>query len=1236
MKRILVVMAMTLTMHAFTQNTQPFLDNFRIENNQSSRVYFDSTKDITGLSTDGFTISGKTINGIFTNGNSTSGHYFTVSSAFNFWDNNTIKLENGNGIVNDFALQYIDNQLTEPIASINRYVTTTGNGDGTSIDNPASIKYAFANASSGQTWWIKAGNYGDITLERNNWNPASIIKFIGYKTTPGDIIDMYWNYGDGFDSAEMPTIDGTSGTSAIIIGPNSSNIIIRNFQARKTGSGGAGFYMSGCTNVIFDNVLAYKCDEYGLLGYGNNQNCRYTNSKVFGSIYQIWQYGQHCLIDNVYSHSGSNLQYLMQLEGNNNIIKDSYFLRGVENPNHTGHGINFNMINGNETAYNLAVDCEVMNSDKGVEFRKGNSHHNVVRSIRIYNNGGSGSEDTGGLVFRDGSHSNIAEGCYIDVGKKSNSAAIRLEDSSEFGVGFGVNNIVKNSVFTNSSRVFLLSTDSGNQVGEIDILNCTFDNITTLFWYQSNAINFANSNFKNNSVTNVTNFVDGNLKGLNFQNNNFYNSGSTPSGLDNISVNPNFENTSNGNYKIKSSSPLRGNGLFLPNVNDDFEGKPRPSNNKPDIGAFQFQDNSTSSIKADAGKDQTICSGNSATLTATGGTNYKWNSGETTASITVNPTSTTTYTVEVSDGTNSDTDEVIVTVESAPQADAGSDVVIESGQSITLTATGGDNYLWNTAESTASITVSPSTTTSYEVTVTKNGCESKDTVKVTVNGSNTPPSTVTADAGKDQTICSGNSATLTATGGTNYKWNSGETTASITVNPTSTTTYTVEVSDGTNSDTDEVIVTVESAPQADAGSDVVIESGQSITLTATGGDNYLWNTAESTASITVSPSTTTSYEVTVTKNGCESKDTVKVTVNGSNTPPSTVTADAGKDQSICAGNSATLTATGGTNYKWNSGETTASITVNPTSTTTYTVEVSDGTNSDTDEVIVTVESAPQADAGSDVVIESGQSITLTATGGDNYLWNTAESTASITVSPSTTTSYEVTVTKNGCESKDTVKVTVNGSNTPPSTVTADAGKDQSICAGNSATLTATGGTNYKWSTGETTASITVNPTSTTTYTVEVSDGTNSDTDEVIVTVESAPQAMRVRMWLSNQVKVRTLTATGGDNYLWNTAETTASITVSPTTTTSYEVTVTKNGCESKDTVKVTVNRSTTPPSTVTADAGKDQTICAGNSATLTATGGTSYKWSTGETTASITVNPTSTTTYTCRSIGWYE
>ncbi|GAB1856886.1 hypothetical protein MHTCC0001_17220 [Flavobacteriaceae bacterium MHTCC 0001] len=140
-------------------------------------------------------------------------------------------------------------------------------------------------------------------------------------------------------------------------------------------------------------------------------------------------------------------------------------------------------------------------------------------------------------------------------------------------------------------------------------------------------------------------------------------------------------------------------------------------------------------------------------------------------------------------------------------------------------------------------------------------------------------SQVVADAGPDVTICEGDSTTLTASGGTTYLWNTGATTASITVSPTTTTTYSVTVSDGTTSDNDDVVVTVNALPVADAGADVTIDSGNSTTLTASGGGTYLWSTGETTASIVVSPTSTTTYTVTVTTNGCSDTDDVIVTVN---------------------------------------------------------------------------------------------------------------------------------------------------------------------------------------------------------------------------------------------------------------------------------------------------------------------------------------------------------------------
>src|SRR4029078_1864256 len=108
---------------------------------------------------------------------------------------------------------------------------------------------------------------------------------------------------------------------------------------------------------------------------------------------------------------------------------------------------------------------------------------------------------------------------------------------------------------------------------------------------------------------------------------------------------------------------------------------------------------------------------------------------------------------------------------------------------------------------------------------------------------------------------------------------------------------------------------------------------------------------------------------------------------------------------------------------------------------------------------------------------AGGSSTLTARGATSYQWSTGQTTASITVSPSSTTTYSVTGTNaSGCSGVASVTVSVNAL----PNVTASA-SSASICPGGSSTLTASGATSYQWSTGATTASITVSPSSATTY-----------------------------------------------------------------------------------------------------------------------------------------------------------
>ncbi|MBI4929153.1 MAG: T9SS type A sorting domain-containing protein [Bacteroidetes bacterium] len=609
--------------------------------------------------------------------------------------------------------------------------------------------------------------------------------------------------------------------------------------------------------------------------------------------------------------------------------------------------------------------------------------------------------------------------------------------------------------------------------------------------------------------------------------------------------------------------------------------------------------------------DTILCVGQSATLTATDGNTYSWFSGETDAAISVSPSVTTTYTVIAYRFVCSDTTTFTITVPQPVAGITGNDTIC-FGASTVLTASGGVSYLWNTSATTTSISLTLTSTSTFTVIATDaNGCTDDDSIQVVVNPL---PS---ASAGSDVSICLGETTTLTASGGGNYLWNSGQTDAVISVTPTSTTGYIVTVTDvNVCSNSDTVTVFVNPLPAISISASItIICSGDSSLLTASGGNTYLWDFGSTDAMVYVSPTTTTSYTVTGTDgNGCSNTDAIAINVSTSITAMITAT-----DTTICDGENPTLTASGGTSFAWNTGETTASISVMPSTSTTYSVIVNSSACSDTALFNLSVNPTPTVTVVGGLTICEGDTSVLTAQNsatGVSYSWSTNETTASITVAPASTTNYSVTITDaNGCSGSANGMVTVN------SLPTASISGNTPICAGGCSSLTASGGTNYLWSTGATDAVIydCIN----TTFTVTVTDANGcSDVDSVTIAVNPLPTAS-----ISGNTTVcagdcSTLTALGGTDYLWNTGQTTSSITVCPTTTTGYTVTVMNaSGCTDVASVTVTVN-----PSPVLFISGGGM-ICSGQNAVLCASGCSSYQWNTGATSSCITISPTSNTTY---------
>lgn len=130
-------------------------------------------------------------------------------------------------------------------------------------------------------------------------------------------------------------------------------------------------------------------------------------------------------------------------------------------------------------------------------------------------------------------------------------------------------------------------------------------------------------------------------------------------------------------------------------------------------------------------------------------------------------------------------------------------------------------------------------------------------------------------------ICTGNSANISASGGTSYVWNNSSTSASIVVTPTLTTAYTVTGTTAGCSGTAMVNVTVNQLPNVTATSiSSLICDGEAAVINAGGASSYTWNTSSTSQSITVTPTVTTLYTVTGTDiNGCINTATYNLIVS---------------------------------------------------------------------------------------------------------------------------------------------------------------------------------------------------------------------------------------------------------------------------------------------------------------------------------------------------------------------
>ncbi len=422
-------------------------------------------------------------------------------------------------------------------------------------------------------------------------------------------------------------------------------------------------------------------------------------------------------------------------------------------------------------------------------------------------------------------------------------------------------------------------------------------------------------------------------------------------------------------------------------------------------------------------------------------------------------------------------------------------------QSTTLTASGAVNYTWTPPATLSSIngtTVSanPLVTTIYSITgADGNGCLKTNTITLVVN-----PLPIIAVS--NNTMCLGTSALLTANGAVGYTWTPSSSLTnpnnfSVTATPSVNTTYTITGVDskGCISSTTASVL-VNSLPVLTISNHTIC-NGNSTSIAVSGANNYTWSPAtalSSTSSPNVisNPLQTITYTVIgMNLNGCKQTTVSTVVVN--QLPQILITSPS----VICAGQSTVINASGALTYTWNNASITPSITVNPIVPTTYTAAGIDANGCiNTGTVLLNVLIQPTLSITGSPTVCLGNALTLTASGGFDYSWNTGGTSNVVTIEPQANTIYTVNSGTAPCNSSTIFAVTVY---TPQ--VQTPSADPTNIIYGASSVIQANiqTGNPFTWVYSSdincnTCATNTVSPTETTIYTV-----TSTDNNGCVVT-----------------------------------------------------------------------------------------------------------------------------------------
>lgn len=542
----------------------------------------------------------------------------------------------------------------------------------------------------------------------------------------------------------------------------------------------------------------------------------------------------------------------------------------------------------------------------------------------------------------------------------------------------------------------------------------------------------------------------------------------------------------------------------------------------------------------DLGTDTQTCLNNNIVLSASGFNSYVWSTGATSSSITVLDSGLYFLNATGLSGCSA-LDSIYISYFPHTVLELGNDTSFcNSAIPLSIGANNFASYLWSTNDTIPFIDVN--STGSYSLTVVDSFfCEQHDTIDILFN-------VAFVDLGPDTILCYGDQTILSAPSGySEYGWNTGDTTMTITtVNDGS---YSVQVEMNGCFDQDTILVQWFPDVSVALGNDTSICSGEQITLSIPGFETYSWSsTPIDTSQIFIN--TAGQYILTVGNNGCFDSDTMNVFV-------STLNVDLGPDLIICQNDSVGIGVSGFDSYLWNTSDTTSSIWI--TSSGTFSLLVTDINGCSAADTVGITQSPPiVVDLGNDTTICEGDSITLiTPLSFITYLWSDGSSGNTLVISQAGT--YSVIVTDiNNCTASDSLNLILNPLpvTSLPAFVT---------CLTDSIVLDAgIGADSYLWSNGSTLQTIHVTQTGVYSVTITL-DGCFAFDSTFVTLISPANLSLNdTTICEGNGLHISVLS--GFDSYLWNTGATSPFIDVNQPGT--YWVSVESCGSIWQDTMQV--------------------------------------------------------------------